>query len=562
MTKKDAIKALGLTADLLELIGDNDMRAKAYRTAERALDNFEEDWNALSARGFQGVRGIGAQLAAHLSSFHATSAFPPLQELQEQIPPGVLELFRVRGLGPKKIRVLWDGGIVSLMDLLESARAGKLAAFKGFGAGSQAKILEAAEFAVTSSARRMVSIAEETFLQLAVVLQGAARLEPGGSLRRGLETIGDLDVIAMGDRTAILAALEPYAPKPDAMHPHLISFHFEGMDVQLDVTTPQTLGAARFVMTGSQAYLDMVFEKARAQNWELSSRGLFDGYELIPTPSESDVFRALELPELIPEFREPEHVGRTLPNVDDLVALEDMRGMLHVHTTYSDGAHGVREMALKARDLGMTYLGICDHSRSAFYANGLSIPRVKEQWQEIDALNSELNSELEGIRVLKGIESDILPDGSLDYPDDILERFDFIVASVHSHFNLSQVDQTKRLINAVQNRYTTILGHPSGRLVLRRPPYEFDVKAVLEAARDAGTVVEINASPYRLDLDWRYVLEADQQLFAINTDAHSTSGYLDLRHGVRVARKGALTKARCVNTFSSDEFMEFVARKR
>jgi DNA polymerase (family X) len=558
MTKKDAINALGLTADLLELIGDNEMRAKAYRNAERALDNFEEDWDALSARGFQGVRGIGVQLAASLSGFHATGTFPPLQELQEQVPPGVLELFRVRGLGPKKIRVLWDGGIASLVDLLESARAGKLAALKGFGAGSQAKILEAAEFAITSSARRMVSMAEETFLQLAVVLQGMARIEPGGSLRRGLETIGDLDVIAMGDRSAILAALEPYAPKPDATYPHLISFHFEGISVQLGVTTPDTLGAARFVMTGSKVYLETAFEKARAQNWELSSRGLFDGYELIPTPSESDVFRALDLPELIPEFREPEHIGRALPEPQDLVALEQMRGMLHVHTTYSDGAHSVREMALKARDLGMTYLGICDHSRSAFYANGLSIPRVKEQWQEIDALNSEL----EGIRILKGIESDILAEGALDYPDDILERFDFIVASIHSLFNLSQVDQTKRLINAVQNKYTTILGHPSGRLLLRRPSYEFDVKAVLEAAKDAGTVVEINASPYRLDLDWRFVLKADQQLFAINTDAHSTSGYLDLRHGVRVARKGALTKARCVNTFSSDEFMMLAKKKR
>jgi DNA polymerase (family X) len=557
MTKKDAIKALGLTADLLELIGDNDMRAKAYQTAERALDNFTEDWDALCARGFEGVRGIGKQLAAHLSTFHATSTFPPLEELQEQVPPGVLELFRVRGLGPKKIRVLWDSGIASLVDLLESARAGKLAALKGFGAGSQAKILEAAEFAVTSSARRMVSLAEETFLQLAVRLQGVARLEPGGSLRRGLETIGDLDIVAMGEKSAIMAVLEPYAPKPDAVHPHLLAFQFEGMDVHLELATIETLGAARFVMTGSKAHLEVALEKARAQNWNLSSNGLFDGYELIPTPSESEVFRALELPELIPEFREPEHIGRTLPDPNDLVALEDMRGMLHVHTTYSDGAHSVREMALKARDLGMTYLGICDHSRTAFYANGLSIARVKEQWQEIDALNSEL----EGIRVLKGIESDILPDGSLDYPDDILERFDFIVASVHSHFNLSQADQTQRLINAVLNKYTTILGHPSGRLLLRRPPYEFDVKAVLEAARAAGTVVEINASPYRLDLDWRYVLEADQQLFAINTDAHSTSGYLDLRYGVRVARKGALTKSRCVNTFSSDEFMALAERK-
>jgi DNA polymerase (family 10) len=206
----------------------------------------------------------------------------------------------------------------------------------------------------------------------------------------------------------------------------------------------------------------------------------------------------------------------------------------------------------------MLYLGICDHSRSAFYANGLSIERIKNQWLEIEALNQEL----EGITILKGIESDILSDGSLDYPDEILSGFDFVVSSIHSQFTLSYAAQTARLIKAVQNPFTTILGHPTGRLLLRRPSYEFDMKAVLEAALEAGTVIEINANPNRLDLDWRIVLEHPKNLFAVNTDAHSTAGYLDLIYGVHAAQKGAVTAERCINTWSMQKFLEFATTKR
>jgi DNA polymerase (family X) len=256
-----------------------------------------------------------------------------------------------------------------------------------------------------------------------------------------------------------------------------------------------------------------------------------------------------------PTWREAEHLGREMPAQ---LQQHQMQGMLHVHSNYSDGSHTVREMALAAQKLGFGYLGICDHSRSAFYANGLSIGRVQQQWAEIDALNAENL----GIRILKGIESDILSDGSLDYPEEVLAGFDFVVSSIHSQFTLSHAAQTERLIRAVQSRFTTILGHPTGRLLLRRPSYEFDVTAVIEAAREAGTVIEINANPNRLDLDWRVVLAHPDNLYAVNTDAHSTAGYLDLPHGIAAAQLGGVTPERCVNTWAVEEFIEYARRKR
>lgn len=551
MTKKDAIKALGFTASLLELIGENEFRAKAYQTAERALDNLSGDWEALVAKGFKGVRGIGEQFASHLSEFHATGKFPPLEGLKSQIPAGVLELFRVRGLGAKKIRTLWDAGIDSLAALIEAAQAGNLASLKGFGLGSQKSILEAAEFAALSSERRLLPQAEAAFAALQKLLPNL-HLEVSGSTRRGLETVGDLDVLALGERDIILEQLAQFNPVPDPKFPHLLNFAFAGFTVQFAIATPETFGAVQFVMTGSKPLLEHI----QTAGLTLSSLGLFRGSALIATPKESDVFAALEMSVTLPEWREAEHLSK--PQPANLVTLPQMRGMLHIHTNASDGSHSLREMALAAMQLGAGYIGICDHSRSAFYANGLSIARVQAQWQEIDALNAENL----GIVILKGIESDILASGDLDYPDEILAGFDFVVSSIHSLFNLSSAAQTQRLIKAVQNPFTTILGHPTGRLLLRRPSYEFDMAAVLEAAREADTIIEINANPNRLDLDWRIVLEHPQNLYAINTDAHSTSGFLDLPYGISTARKGGVTTERCANTWSLEEFKAYSQEKR
>ena len=556
MTKKDAVKALGFTASLLELIGENEFRAKAYQTAERALDNLSGDWETLVEKGFTGVRGIGKQLATDLSQYHAIGTFAPLEELKTQIPSGVLELFRVRGLGAKKIRTLWDAGVISLAMLIRTAQAGELAALKGFGAGSQKTILENAEFAVLSSERRLLQDAQMAFLKLKAHFPSTIQLEAGGSLSRHLETIGDLDVVVLGDNDQILKTLNQFQAVPDQTYPHLFSFSFEGFVVQLAMATESTLGATQFVMRGSKLFLETAMNQAEKKGYTLSSQGLFQDAVLVPTPSETDVFRLLELPFATPVLREAEHLGKNLPT--DLLQQSELTGMLHVHTNASDGSHSLREMALAAKSLGVRYLGICDHSRSAFYANGLSIERVKNQWQEIEALNQEL----EGITILKGIESDILSDGSLDYPIEILSGFDFVVSSIHSQFTLSYAAQTARLIKAVQNPFTTILGHPTGRLLLRRPSYEFDMKAVLEAALEAGTVTEINANPNRLDLDWRIVLEHPKNLYAVNTDAHSTAGYLDLIYGVQAAQKGGVTSERCINTWSVQIFLEFALAKR
>ena len=558
MTKKDALNALSQTADLLELLGSNDFRAAAYRKSERLLERWEGNWDAAIDDGFKDAPGVGVQTGRSLVQYAQTGVFQPLEELRVQVPSSVVDLFRVRGLGPKKIRELWDAGVDSIPALVASAKAGELSAFKGFGKSTQDKLLEAAQFVLNTGERWRLHAAEAALLKLSATLEGIAQVHAAGSYRRGFETIGDLDAVAVGDEAAIRAALEPFGVAPDAIYDWLLTATLEGVTLQLAIATPDTLGAALLVMTGSKAYLERVMTATSERGLELSSQGLTRASLIVPTLTERAAFTALELPYIIPEWREAEHDTVTLPDSADLVTLGDVRGMLHVHTTYSDGAHSVLEMALAAQKLGMTHLGICDHSQSAFYAGGLTPARVRQQWLEIDAVNADLQD----FRILKGIESDILGDGSLDYDPDLLGGFDFVVASVHSKFDLSEADQTNRLIKAVQNPFTTILGHPTGRLLLRRPSYKLNIPAVLEAARDAGAVVEINASPYRLDLDWREVLRAQDQWYAVNTDAHHTSGYDDLKYGVRSARKGAVTKRRFINALSPSEFLEFARAKR
>ena len=558
MTKKDALNVLSQTADLLELLGGNDFRALAYRKSERLLERWEGNWDAAVDDGFKDAPGVGVQTGRSLVQYAQTGVFQPLEELRSLVPSAVVDMFRVRGLGPKKIRALWDAGVDSIPALIASAKAGELSRFKGFGKSTQDKLLESAEFVLNIGERHRLHAAEAAFLKLSAVLGGIAQIHAAGSYRRGFETIQDLDAVAVGDRDAIRAALEPFGVAPDATYDWLLSATLEGVNVQLAVATPETLGAVLLVMTGSKAYLEGVMSASSERGLELSSKGLSRNGTPLPTPSEEATFAALELSYVIPEWREAEHAAIALPDPADLVQLSDVRGMLHVHTTYSDGAHSVLEMALAAQKLGMTHLGICDHSQSAFYAGGLTPARVLQQWLEIDAVNADL----QGFRILKGIESDILGDGSLDYDPDLLEGFDFVVASVHSKFDLSEADQTSRLIRAVQNPFTTILGHPTGRLLLRRPSYKLNIPAVLEAARDAGAVVEINASPYRLDLDWRYVLQAQDQWYAVNTDAHHISGYDDLKYGVRSARKGAVLTKRLINALTATEFLEFARAKR
>ena len=562
MDKKQALNAISLTADILELLGENEFKVLAYRKAERMLERFDGNWDEAVQTSFKKVSGIGAQLGSSLVEFSESGVFAPLSDVASLVPPGVLELFRVRGLGPKKVRVLWDAGVDGISGLLEFARAGKLAVLKGFGAATQAKLIDEAEFSLKSSERRLLSEARAVFGMLENQLQGvASRLEPAGSLKRGLETCGDVDAVVLGDRDSIIKSLEAFKAKDDPDYPWLIAANIEGVSIQLAISSVETWGAAQLMMTGSKPFLEGVKARAVEKGIDFSSRGLFKDDVLVPTPTELDASQTLDLEYRIPEWREAEHLSRTdLPNPENLVRLEQMRGMLHVHSNWSDGAASLRDMALGAKARGAKYLGICDHSKTAIYAGGLDETRVRAQWREIDALNSEL----EDFRILKGIESDILSDGSLDYDDEFLAEFDFVVASIHSSFGMPEAQQTARLVRAVSNPFTTILGHPTGRLLLRRPPYKFDHQAVLEAAAQHKTIIEINASPYRLDLDWREVLNARASglKFAINTDAHRVGGFDDLEYGIKIARKAALETSMVVNTLEMQDFLNLARAKR
>ncbi|MBI0445243.1 DNA polymerase/3'-5' exonuclease PolX [Deinococcus sp. DB0503] len=563
VTRKQLVGVLNTTADLLDVLGQEPFRASAYRGAARSLEATGIPVADLVATGFAGVPKVGRAIATDLAAFVTTGTFAPLEEAASQVAPGVLGLFRVRGLGPKKIRALWDAGIDSLEVLREAARDGRVAALKGFGAKSAATILEAVEFVLSNQDRQHLSTGLDVSDTLAAWLDG---LEPrlAGDARRGLETVRTVRVTVTGsaeDVTARLAerveALARLDPKP------LLTGRVDGVPVEIAYAPAEARGALDLMMGGSTEYRASLRAEARAQGFDLSGRGLKRAGQLLPTPAEADVTRALGCPLRPAEYREPEHdeVWETLPPPAELVTVADLRGLLHTHSVWSDGAATLLEMVETAARLGSpaggTYLGTGDHSRAAHYANGMSIERLRAYVREIRELQRS------GLPLLAGAEVDILEDGSLDYPDEELLTLDYVVASVHSHFTLDAGRQTERLVRAVSHPLVTILGHPTGRLLLRRPGYALDLDAVLAAASANGTVVEINANPARLDLDWRYALRwRDRLTFAINTDAHVPAGLGDTRYGVAVARKAGLTPAQVVNTLSQEEFLAFVRQQR
>ena len=563
--RKGLVSALKRTADLLDVLGEDVFRANAYRGAARSLEGLSTELPELAAREFKGIPKVGPGIAAELSKFFQSGTFEPLSEIEAQIPPGVLTLFRVRGLGPKKIRALWDAGVVSLQTLWEAAQDGRLAALKGFGAKSARALSDAAEFALASQSRQFMN----TGLALGVQLVGWLKeLDPrlAGELRRGLDTVGTLRVTVTGTAQEVTAALRGKLENLTAVEGKpLVTGGLDGLDVEIGYAPAEARGAIDLTFGGGPAYRNRVRARATERHLNLSGRGLTRGGVLVDTPTETDVLAELDLPYLPPEYRDDEHlaVGEAdLPPVSELVRVADLRGLLHTHSTWSDGAASIADMAREAGRLdfasdGESYLGTGDHSGAAHYANGLDATRLRQQLKEVRELQAA------GLPVLAGAEVDILDDGSLDYPDELLAELDYVVASVHSGFTFDHDRQTERLIRAASHPLVTILGHPTGRLLLRRPGYPLDLEAVLAACEANGTVVEINASPYRLDLDWRVALRWRERLkFAVNTDAHSTGGLQDVRYGVTVARKAALTSAQIVNTLTRAQMLAFVKAQR
>ncbi|ULH15604.1 helix-hairpin-helix domain-containing protein [Deinococcus sp. KNUC1210] len=565
---KALISALKRSADLLDVLGAEEFRANAFRGAARSLEGQDETLETLAAREFRRIPKVGPGIAAELMTYVQTGVFGPLAELEAQLPPGVLSLFRVRGLGPKKIRALWEAGIDSLQTLWEAAQDGRLSKLKGFGVKSAATLSDAAEFALTSQSREFLNTALRLGTQVATLLDG---LEPrlSGELRRGLDTVGTVRLTATATATQLRERLDGRLDEVQMVEGKpLLTGRLEGLPVEIGHAAAETRGALDLMFGGGAAYRQATRARAQELGLSLSGRGLKRGPALLETPAEADVLRELGWPELPPEYREDEHWAlgaaalAALPPAEALLRVQDLRALLHTHSTWSDGTASIEAMAREAERLdfgadGGCYLGTGDHSGAAHYANGLDAGRLRQQLREVRELQAA------GVPLVAGAEVDILEDGSLDYPDELLAQLDYVVVSVHSHFTLPSERQTERLIRAVSHPLTTILGHPTGRLLLRRPSYALDLEAVLEACAAQGTVVEINASPYRLDLDWRVALRwRDRLKFAINTDAHTLGGLTDVQYGVMAARKAGLLPEQVVNTLGRQAFLDFVGAQR
>jgi DNA polymerase (family X) len=557
---------------LLELKGENPFRCRAYHTAAQSLSNLPGDLREMIADGsLKEVAGIGETMYAKIVALATTGQLAAYDDLRRSMPPSLVAILRIPGLGPKKIKALHETlKVESLADLRAAAAAGKIAGLKGFGAKTEANILEGIAFVEKAGERILQSDA----LRLVAPILEAIRNHPKviraefcGSLRRRAETIGDLDILCSSkDAPAVLDTFVKL-PQVAAVLAHgstKASIRLaDGVQCDLRGVEDSQYPFALHYFTGSKAHNIAMRKRALARGLTLNEYALSGPKGAVACKTEADLFEALGLAEIPPELREDsgEIEAAEAGKIPKLVELADLTGTFHCHTDWSDGAAPLADMAEAARSRGLHYLGIADHSRSARYANGLSIERVREQWAAIDALNNTFGGKF---HVFKGTECDILPDGSLDYPDDLLAGFDYVVASVHSSFQLPRDEMTRRLVRAASNPHVTMLGHPTGRLLLARDGYALDLDAVIDAAAAAGTLIEINANPHRLDLDAPHCRRAHQQGVAIviNPDAHSVGGLDDLEYGVSVARRGWLTRADLWNTGSLATMMRRLAQAR
>ncbi len=562
MTNKEIARALRETGALIELTDGNPYRARAMQAAARTLRGLDEDVvDRLQAGTLTDIDGIGDGLAADIEELIERGSFALRDELLNAVPAGLLDVLRVKGLGTKKVRVLWEElGITTLDELEDAAQRGAIKQLDGFGAKTQANILENVKLLQQYSARRRYADVYrdvQPLLSALRALDDVVEAAPTGALRRKLETISEAALIAASDAIdAVQQALadqgvetaahdENHATRLDGTLP-------DGLPLHLWVTSPSRFGTVQWVKTGSDAHRETF----------AATYGTPDLHA-----DEAAVYADADLPFIPPELREDR--GELQAAADDalpaLITVDDLQGTLHNHSTYSDGAHSLRQMAEAARSMGYAYFGICDHSQSLTIANGLPPERVRAQQADIEALNDEFAAD-DGppFRIFSGIESDILKDGSLDYSDKVLAAFDFVVASIHSGFSMSTEEVTERLVRAIQNPHTTILGHATGRLLLVREGYTIDHERVIEACAAHDVAIELNANPHRLDMDWRWIRSAAEQgvLISINPDAHATDELRHVRWGVAAARKGWLTADQCLNAKPLDAFTHWLEGRR
>jgi DNA polymerase (family 10) len=552
-------------ADLLEIQGANPFRIRAYRNAARILGDLPQEARTLVEKGDDLTRlpGIGADLAGKISEIITTGHCSLLDRLRRELPPAITELLKIPGLGPKRVKALYhDLDVQTVEQLHRAAQDGRIRALPGFGEKTEQNILQAVEAHASQSRRFKLATAAQYADALCAFLQaipGVLQVAVAGSFRRMRETVGDLDIlVTAAPDSAVMhspvmqrfTAYDEVAEVFSAGETRASILLKCGMQVDLRVVAQASYGAALHYFTGSKAHNIAIRRIAQQLGLKVNEYGVFRGARRIAGDSEESVYRAVGLPFIPPELREDrgEIEAARAGRLPQLVELSDLRGDLHAHSKASDGHDSLRDMALAARALGLEYLAITEHSRRLTVAHGLDPVQLMRQCDEIDRLNAQLD----GITLLKGIEVDILEDGSLDLPDSVLARLDLVVGAVHSRFGLSRAKQTERILRAMDHPHFTLLAHPSGRLIEQREPYDVDMLRIIRYARQRGCFLELNAHPERLDLLDSHCQSAREEgvLVSIDSDAHSTFDFSNLRYGVGQARRGWLEKADVLNTRS------------
>ena len=546
MTNKQIANAFDELANLMELHEEDDFRIRSYRNAYLNLRKLDRPLADMPDAEIKEIKGVGPAIAGKIRELVGTGKMATLEKYRAQTPPGVVEMLEVNGFGPKKVRVVWqEMGVESIGELWYACNENRLVEYKGFGLKTQEDLKNKLEYFLKSRDKLHLDAAEEEADFVCTWLSGklpAIRVAPVGELRRCCPVVSTIEILA-GYSGNLSEVFDEQTLVLEEQKENTYRVRLENNTaVLIHRCEPAEFGSKLFKHTGSPAFVE-AFAKAHP------------GLDFKNLEQEDEVFAKANTAFVVPELRDPSGATFNLaPDGPGLIDLADIKGILHVHTTWSDGLHSLRDMCTYAQSLGYAYIGITDHSQSAFYANGLKPDRVLAQMEEIDALNAELAP----FRIFKGIESDILNDGSLDYDDALLEKVDFVIASVHSNLRMSLEKATERVVRAIENPFTTILGHPTGRLLLSREGYPLDWEKVFDACVRHKVAIELNANPYRLDIDWTLIPEATRRgiPISINPDAHSKDGIHDIRYGVMVARKGGLTGMGCLNARGAEEWLK------